>query len=178
MREGNRSAHIALGWWAARADSATIRRFADRARVRARSNGPYERHFAAFEMRAADAYLALARRDTSRAVAAFVALPDSLCPTCYANRLTLSQLLLQTHRAALADSILQRELTALQLRSPAADFQWRVARARAAEQTGAAQRAIMWYEIAQRSYARGDSVARRLSQELAQKVAELRGAAS
>jgi hypothetical protein len=65
----------------------------------------------------------------------------------------------------------------LQLRSPAADFHWRVARARAAEQTGATQRAIVWYDIAQRSYARGDSVARRLSQDLARKVAALRGAA-
>jgi len=177
VRDGNPNAHIALTWWAGRADSAAIRRFADRARFRARSNAPYERHFAAFETRAADAYLALARRDTSRAVATLLALPDSLCPTCYAHRLTLSQLLLLTHRAAPADSILRRELTALQLRSPAADFHWRLARARAAEETGATQRAIMWYDIAQRSYARGDSVARRLSQDLAQKVAALRGAA-
>ncbi len=87
VREGNPSAHIALTWWAARADSAAIRRSADRARARARSNVPYERHFATFELRAADAYLALARGDTSRAVAALMALPDSLCPTCYAHRL-------------------------------------------------------------------------------------------
>ncbi len=178
MREGNPSAHIALGWWAARADSTAIRRFADRARTRARSSSaPYERHFAVFELRAADAYLALARRDTSRAVAALIALPDSLCPACYAHRLTLSQLLLATGREALADSILRRELTALQLRSPAADFHWRVARGRAAERTGATDRAIAWYESAQRAYAFGDSTARSLSQQLAQRVAVLRGAA-
>jgi serine/threonine-protein kinase len=177
VRDGNRSAHIALVWWAGRADSAAIRRFAVRARARSQSNVGDERHYAAFEMRAADAYLALARRDTTRAVATLLALPDSLCPTCYAHRLTLSQLLLGTGRASLADSILRRELTALQLRSPMADFQWRIARARAAEETGATQRAIMWYEIGARAYARGDSVARSLSQDLAQKVAALRGAA-
>ncbi len=91
---------------------------------------------------------------------------------------TLSQLLLGTGREALADSILRRELTALQLRSPAADFHWRVARGRAAERTGAVERAIAWYEAAQRSYAYGDSVARRLSQELAQRVAVLRAKTS
>jgi serine/threonine-protein kinase len=178
VRDGNRSAHIALGWWAARADSAAIRRFAERARARSRRNVGDERHFAAFELRAADAYLALARRDTTRAVATLLALPDSLCPTCYAHRLTLSQLLLNTGREMLADSILRRELTALQLRSSMADFHWRLARARAAELTGNAAQAISGYEKAQRAYAAGDSTARSVSRELGQKVASLRGSAA
>ncbi len=175
VREGNRNAHVALGWWAGRADTMAIRRFVDAARARARSTVGDDRHYAAFELRAADAYLALARRDTTRAIAVFMALPDSLCPTCYAHRLTLSQLLLATGGEAAADSLLRRDLTALQLRSPAADFHWQVARGRVAERTGAIAQAIARYESARRSYEFGDPEARRLSLELARRVAGLRG---
>ena len=128
VRERNRTAHVALDWWAGRADTIAIRRFVDAARARARSTVGDERHYAAFELRAADAYLALARRDTSRAIASMLALPDSLCPTCYAHRLTLAQLLLATRREVTADSCYGATSTALHLRSTAADFNWRVAR--------------------------------------------------
>jgi hypothetical protein len=170
----SRLAHTALGWWAERADTAAIRRFDDAARQRLRSAQPSDRHYAAFEVRVADAYLALARRDSSRAIELLSAVPDSLCPTCYAHRLTLAQLLLATGRATMADSMLRRDLTALQFRGPIAESYWRIARARAAERTNATDRALMWYDVTARSLATGDPEARKLSTEVAERAATLR----
>ncbi|MEW5916898.1 MAG: hypothetical protein AB1762_10850, partial [Gemmatimonadota bacterium] len=174
VRTGNRSAHLALEWLASRGDVAAISRYRERARLRSQSAVGADRHFAAFEMRAADAYTALAQHDSARAVSALLALPDSLCPTCHAHRLTLGRLLLATGRNGQADSILSQDPTSLHLRSPAAEFQWRVERGRAAEQAGQRTRAIAAYELSQRSYAFGDSIARALSEALGRQVAALR----
>jgi serine/threonine-protein kinase len=91
VRTGNPNAHLALEWFASRGDDQTISRYRERARRRAQSTDGAERHFAAYEIRAAEAYLSLAQRDSARAITALLALPDSLCPTCHAHRLTLGR---------------------------------------------------------------------------------------
>jgi serine/threonine-protein kinase len=174
LRRGSPNSYLALDWLAARADTGAIRRFGAIARSHTRSTVAAYRHFGTFEVRVSDAYLALARRDTARAINLLLAVPDSLCPTCFAHRLTLVQLLLAAGRAQTADSILQQDLSALQLRSPTADFRWQVARGQAAERTGATASAIEWYDAARQRYASGDPEARQLSQALAGRIAALR----
>ena len=62
---------------------------------------------------AALAYLALVRRDTATAVRRFEELPDSLCPICYFERLTLAQLLSARHDDQKAAKLLDRWLIEL-----------------------------------------------------------------
>jgi hypothetical protein len=64
------------------------RRFGDRGNAR---RGGAQR--SAARPRAADAYLALAGRDTAAAIRAFAALSDTLCLGCYLDRLTEARLL-------------------------------------------------------------------------------------
>jgi serine/threonine-protein kinase len=163
VRQGNKNAHTALVWWAAQRDTMAIRRFAERARLGLRSDSAGGRHFTTFEVRAADAYLALARRDSARALSVLRALPDSLCPLCFAPRLTLAELLLETGRDAAADSLLRRDLTALPFRVGPADAYWRIARGRAAEQLGDTARAAMWYRDVMQSHKYGDPEARAIA---------------
>ena len=175
VRERNRNAHTALPWWAARSDTSAIRRFAESARSRVHSDSADERHFAQFELRAADAYMALASRDSVRTVSLLRMLPDSLCAVCYSPRLTLAQLLLEMGQNAAADSLLRRDLTALPFSLGPADVYWRLARGQAAERVGATDRAAVWYKHVMRSYRYGDPEARNIAVQAEHRLSALAG---
>jgi serine/threonine-protein kinase len=102
---------FAPAWWAAQGDTAALRRYTQflarapqlpQVPVYAR---PLIRHTAA----AAEGYLALARRDTTAALARFNALPDSLCPFCWLPALSRAQLLAARGRDREAAAVLNRE---------------------------------------------------------------------
>jgi hypothetical protein len=175
LREGNRNAHTALLWWAASGDSAAIRRLSNAASVRARSGNGVERHFARFEIGAAEAYLALARRDTTRAITLLRTLPDSLCAECFVPRLTLGQLLVERHLDRAADSLLRRDLAGLPFRSGPAEVLWRLARAQLAEQQGDRGRAAGLYRNVARALRYGDPEARRMAVEAERNALRLSG---
>ena len=106
----------ALGWWAARGDTAALRRHVDLARARlagADAASAARRLAATYDTAAAQAHLVLARRDTAEALRRFEALPDTLCPRCYPDRLTRARLLTARgrHRDAMTD--LREPLVAL-----------------------------------------------------------------
>jgi serine/threonine-protein kinase len=154
--DGSPVATQALGWWAARGDTAALRRHVDLARGRladARVASAAQRLGAVYDTAAALAHLALAQRDSAEALRRFEALPDTLCPRCYPDRLTRARLLTARgrHRDAMAD--LREPLVALL--SPF-EILFALERGRVAERLGAWQEARESYALVVASWARGD----------------------
>jgi serine/threonine-protein kinase len=174
---GSRYAAQALAWWAGRGDTAALRAYADAARARldaadAADAATSATLAAAYDTAAALAHLALARGDTAGALARLVALPDTLCPRCYPDRLTRARLLAARgqRREALAD--LREPLVALL--SPF-ELLFALERGRVAEGLGAWAEARESYGFVAASWARGDPEVRRLAAEARAGLGRVRG---
>ena len=93
VRAGARFSILAPYGWASRGDTAALHAYLDRARHHAKSpDDAVKRLQATYDTSAAIAYLSLARNDTTRALARFVALPDTLCLACYPDRFARARL--------------------------------------------------------------------------------------
>ena len=117
---GNRLVGIVstLPYWLARRDSAAMLAIARRFDSIARATpDEIDRGVATYAVHAAPAYLALLARDTATAVRRFEALPDSLCPLCYLDRMTLGHLLAARQEDRKAAALLDRWLIDLNLPS-------------------------------------------------------------
>lgn len=133
-----------LPWWTAQRDSASIRELERRTDSLSRSaEDEIDRKMATYVSRAAQAYLALVRYDTATALRRFEALPDSLCPMCYFERLTLAQLLSARREDAKASRLLDRLLA--ELYGPS-EVLWTLERARVAERLGNRDKAANDYQ--------------------------------
>ena len=133
-----------LPWWVARRDSAAIREVARRSdSVAGSAPSEVDRNLATYISQAALAYLALLRHDTTTAVRRLEALPDSLCPLCYSQRLTLAQLLSARQEDRKAARLLDRWLTDLFVPS---EVLWTLERARVAERLGDREKATHAYQ--------------------------------
>ena len=113
LASGVPQAQLALPWWAERGDSASIRALASRSDSVARTGPPEARPAARYAVATAAAYLALARRssaDSTRALDRLLALSDTLCLTCYVDRLVLARLLAARHRDQEALAVLRQRL--------------------------------------------------------------------
>jgi len=137
------AARGALPWWALQHDTSDIAEFSRRALSAAESGGVRDvrahrvlRDRAAHDTSAAQAWLALARGDTAAALRLFLAVPDSLCPGCYAQRIARAELLLKADRIAEARAILSLELTAIVGGPRPMEIRWRLLRAQAAQRAG------------------------------------------
>ena len=138
-----RAAHV-LPWWAGQRDSASIlalRRRSDSV-FRSTPTG-VQRNLAVYTQGAALAYLDLVRRDTTAAIRRFEALPDSLCPVCYFEQLTLAQLLAARQDDQKAAKLLDRWLIELLVPS---EVIWTLERARVAERLGDREKAARDYQ--------------------------------
>jgi serine/threonine-protein kinase len=85
-----------LPWWAEQRDTVSImayKRWADSLHRAAPADAPARRLSAGYYTAAADAYLALARRDTVEALRRFGTLSDTACATCYTDRYVEARLL-------------------------------------------------------------------------------------
>jgi hypothetical protein len=92
----------------------------------------------------AQAYLALARRDTTAALRRFEAIPDTLCISCVIDRLTKARLLAARGRDREADALLGVRVS----RMPAMlEPLYALERARVAERLGMRERAIDAYQL-------------------------------
>jgi eukaryotic-like serine/threonine-protein kinase len=133
-----------LSWWAARGDSATVRAIVRRSDSIARSaTSQVDRDIGSYTSQAAQAHLALMRHDTAAAVRRLEALPDSLCPLCYFQRLTLAHLLSARQEDRKAAELLDRWLVELTVPS---DVLWTLERARVAERMGDREKAGHSYQ--------------------------------
>jgi hypothetical protein len=150
LRDGQGPASLPLWWWAQRRDTAAIREFI--ASGDSVMLGP-SRLFLSYYMQAAPAYLALARRDTTRALEEFMALPDSLCMVCGFERLTRVRLLGAKGRD---------EEARLRLEAPisngaeAMEVVWTLERGRVNERLGNRAQAAEAYSFVARSWMHAD----------------------
>jgi len=133
-----------LPWWVAQRDSAALREIARRSDSAAHSaRSQVEKNVATYNSQAAQAYLALLRHDTTTALRRLEALPDSLCPLCYSQHLTLVQLLSARQENQKAARLLNRGLVDLMLPS---EVLWTLERARVAERLGDREKAARDYQ--------------------------------
>jgi serine/threonine-protein kinase len=143
-----------LAWWAGRGDTLSIL-----ASLRQSEAAPTRDH-AEFWRRAGRGYLSLARRDTAAALREFLALPDSLCATCYLPRLTTARLLVSRTRYAEAAPLLRREVAGEIGGSTIAQVLWNLERARLADRTGDRSAAIRGYRYVAAVWRNGDPALR------------------
>jgi serine/threonine-protein kinase len=109
--EGAGEASFALPWLADHRDTATILILSQR--VAQRMENPVTGSRGGYDSAAVQAYLALARRDSTDALRRFAALPDSLCLACALDRLTFARLLSSQGRSPEAARILDERLPTL-----------------------------------------------------------------
>jgi serine/threonine-protein kinase len=110
---GKLTAALALPWWGQRNDVASIARMARIAEAGLASGDAATRRSAHHVLGAARAYLALARHDTVQALREFATLSDTLCLTCYADRLIHARLLSSRGDLRTAERVLQERLYSL-----------------------------------------------------------------
>jgi len=133
-----------LPWWAARRDSAALREIERRSDSTARAApNEVDRNIASYTSQAAQAYLTLLRHDTTSAMRQLEALPDSLCPICYLEVMTLGHLLAARQDDRKAAPLLDRWLIDL---SAPSNVLWTLERARVAERLGDREKAIRSYQ--------------------------------
>ena len=136
---------VTLPLWAARGDSATIRRIERTADSVARvTPNEVNRGIVRYAADAAPAYLALVRHDTASAVRILESLPESLCALCYLQRLTLGQLLAARQEDQKAATLLDRWLVDLTLPS---SVLWTLERGRVAERMGDREKTMRSYQF-------------------------------
>jgi serine/threonine-protein kinase len=103
-------ARLALPWWAARGDTASIVALLRLYRDKDAQEKSARKRYLAYDSQAAQAYLLLARRDSTSAAAAFALLSDTICLRCDQDHLTNAQLLAKRRDFASADKILRQRL--------------------------------------------------------------------
>ena len=135
---------MAPPWWGARGDSSSLKRFLLRVKDRAQSNGSRSGQVnVPYLVAVGEAYLALARHDTTAAVARFLALPDSIGGPVWFERLTLARLLAARGRERQGLAVLDGEFP-FPLRTASTGI-WALERARLAEKVGQREKARYWY---------------------------------
>jgi predicted Zn-dependent protease len=137
----------AFPWWSAQGDSTSLRLVQKRAdSLTSRSIDPVVRSHARYVQASTSAYLELARQDTARAIQHFLALPQDLCPSCFLDRLTLAQLLIDSQRHQDAWKILQADHPTQTLAPEATAVLWSLLRGRVAERLGKRETAVQAYQ--------------------------------
>ncbi|AHG88817.1 transcriptional activator domain-containing protein [Gemmatirosa kalamazoonensis] len=146
-------ARHALAWWSANADTASIDAFERAARGSA---------LAAYDEPAARAHRSLARGDSALALRELTMLPDTLCATCYLDRLTRARLLAAAGRARDALPVLREPLAAF---LTPMEVVFAIERARVARLAGATTEAESACSFARAAWASADPAPRRLLDE-------------
>jgi hypothetical protein len=155
----------ALWWWAERGDTTSVRQFlTSQDSVLLGRREVLRPHYA----QAAPAYLALARRDTARALEQFMALPDSLCLVCAYERLARVRLLTAKGRDREAAARLEAPITQF---PEALEVVWALERGRVNDRLGNRDQAVEAYSFVAQSWRRADP-------QLQPVVAEARNALS
>lgn len=103
-------ARSALPYWAEGGFADPIQKFLARVDSASRFAKGSAALLAAHDVGAARAYLALASRDTTKALKEFSALSDTLCLTCYVDRLTHARLLAARGKLDDADRLLRQRI--------------------------------------------------------------------
>lgn len=145
--------YVPFSWWAARRDTASLRKAVERTQALGRSSrDPHDQLFSGYAAASARAYLSLARLDTTAALAQFEALPDSICVGCVFDQLSYAQLLESRGRLQEAARILSYSPPG---GTPLKGL-WRLEQARIDEKMGQKDAAIAHYQYVTRLWHRAD----------------------
>jgi serine/threonine-protein kinase len=167
-----------LAWWSARGDTAAIRRVKARVDSAAAAGGTASAPtpLIAAGVAAVSAHLALASRDTARAVLLFADLPNAFCDeSCRLNAIIGARLFLARGDAPAAIRLLDRHQPTANNGSLYEGL-WSVERARAAERVKDAARARLEYGIVERRWAGADPELQPFVVEARQALRRLGGA--
>src|SRR2546422_4677135 len=165
----------ALGLWAETGDTASIQELARRidSGIRLATN-PGGKSFLRYGAAAAQAFLALARHDTSDALRRLAAAPDSLCPHCFLGHLAHAHLLSAKGQDRDAARLLDQRVPGPDDLSPS-EVAWTLERARVNERLGNRDKAVQNYAFVARVWANADSSLQPLVAEARAALARLRG---
>jgi serine/threonine-protein kinase len=167
LRDRQGMAVRGLWWWAEHRDTSSIRHFIASADSLMQGGSAV---FLPYYKQAAPAYLALARRDTARALEEFMALPDSLCMVCMFERLTRVRLLTAKGR----DEEARERLEAPVSNFPSAlDVVWALERGRVNERLGKREPAAEAYSFVARTWMQADPELRPVVDEARTALARL-----
>jgi hypothetical protein len=174
MAETSALPTVAFPWWAGQGDSASLHLVQRRADSLARrSPDPVVRSHARYVQASTVAYLELAHHDTTRAIDRFLSLPYDLCPSCYLDRLTLAQLLIDRQRHQDAWKILQADHPIQTLAPEATAVLWSLLRGRVAERLDKRETAIQAYQWVADMWRRPDPELKPYADEAKQGLARL-----
>ena len=165
----------ALGLWAETGDTASIQELARRidSGIRLATN-PGGKSFLRYGAAAAQAFLALARHDTSDALRRLAAAPDSLCLHCFLGHLAHAHLLSAKGQDRDAARLLDQRAPGPDDLSPS-EVAWTLERARVNERLGNRDKAVQNYAFVARVWANADSSLQPLVAEARAALARLRG---
>jgi hypothetical protein len=134
-------------WWAARGDTLSLKAIARVLdSVQRLPKPPVSRGVLRYYGASTQAYLALARRDSTSALRQFLALPDTLCPQCALEQATRVDLLLARGRDQDAAPLLDREWPEPLDYEPVY-VSWIMRRARVNDRLGNRDKAIASYKF-------------------------------
>jgi len=166
---------LAFSWWYQQRDTASLGTTAEIARRRLHDPSSEQRGLAQYAEQCANAYLLLARGDTTAAVHTFLQLPDS------AMTRFLAPIRIDVARLLLAHNSAREAADYLDARPPfpgAAtiwDVEWHLTRARVAQRAGDLQRAQMSFAIVAAAWNRADPSFQPFVAEARSALRELRG---
>jgi hypothetical protein len=118
---------------------------------------------------AAEAYAALARRDTADALNRFTSLPDTVCPCVY-DQIVTAQLLLQQGREKEAAAVFEGQYPTFM--APGYGL-WRLQRGRVMERLGRRDEALEDYQFTASVWRHGDPELQRYVTEAREALARL-----
>jgi len=153
LADGKPEARFALPWWAARGDTASIAALLRSYRARSAQGNAGGKAHPEYDAQAAQAYMFLARRDTTSAANAFALLSDTLCLRCDQDHLTTALLLAKQRNFPAADKILRQRLYSY---LTPAEIIVSLARGKVAEAAGQRDVALKSYRLVISTWARGD----------------------
>jgi tetratricopeptide (TPR) repeat protein len=116
----------------------------------------FARAYAARLSESARAYSALIRGDTAAAIDRFKALPDTACPTCFAERIPLAELLIGTGRLQDAARLLEQDLTDASGQNNPLFILWELERGKLAERMGDRPKALRHYRLVEAAWRNAD----------------------
>ena len=153
LAAGRPEARTALPWWSSHGDTASIIVLMRSLTARNNQAKAERKPVSDYDSHAAQAYMFLARHDTTNAIKAFALLSDTLCLRCDQDHLTAARLLAKRRDYGAADKLLRQRLYSLV--SPA-EIVIALERGRVAEAAGRRDVAVSSYSQVVRAWARGD----------------------
>ena len=171
IKEGRQQAFLALPWLADQRDTIQIRVLMDRADSASRSPAGFRSRGAQYRGASTRAYMSLARRDTAAALTTFATLSDTLCISCYVDRIRYARLLAASGRLGDAEKLLGERINSL---LTPMEVWMALDRGRVAGKLGKPDDALRAYSLVVAAWSGGDEVLQPLVLEAKKEINKLR----